>query len=98
MSKKTSYDNNFKGKVALDAVKGEKTLQEIAVEYNVSMSLVSKWKRELLSNIGNAFGNGGANKNQQSGVASANEEKLYKQIGKLTMEVDFLKKFVDKYR
>ena len=84
MSKKTSYDNNFKGKVALEAVKGEKTLNEIAVEYNVSMSLVSKWKRELLSNIGNAFGNGGANKNQQSSGASANEEKLYKQIGKLS--------------
>lgn len=98
MSKKTSYDNNFKGKVAIDAIKGEKTLQEIAVEYSVSMSLVSKWKRELLSNIGNAFGNGNSNKNQQFSVASANEEKLYKQIGKLTMEVDFLKKFVDKYR
>lgn len=56
MSKKTSYDNVFKGKVALEAIKGEKTLNEIAVEYSVSMSLVSKWKRELLSNVGNAFG------------------------------------------
>jgi transposase len=98
MSKKTSYDNIFKGKVALDAVKGEKTLNEIAVEYNVSMSLVSKWKRELLSNVGKAFGVGNSNKQQNSNAGSANEEKLYKQIGKLTMEVDFLKKFVDKYR
>ncbi len=96
MSKKTSYDNNFKGKVALESIKGDKTLNEIAVEYNVSMSLISKWKRELLSNVGNAFGNGNANK--QQGASSVNEEKLYKQIGKLTMEVDFLKKFVDKYR
>lgn len=97
MSKKTSYDNAFKGKVALEAIKGEKTLNEIAVEYSVSMSLVSKWKRELLSNVGNAFGGGNANKVNNNG-GSANEEKLYKQIGKLTMEVDFLKKFVDKYR
>jgi transposase len=97
MSKKTSYDNVFKGKVALEAIKGEKTLNEIAVEYSVSMSLVSKWKRELLSNVGNAFGVSTANKANNNGV-SANEEKLYKQIGKLTMEVDFLKKFVDKYR
>ena len=93
MSKKrTSYDSGFKAKVALEAIRGNRTVAEIATEYNVSSGLVSKWKSELESNAAIAFGT----KLQKSPVEE--EQKLYSQIGKLTMEVDYLKKFVNKYR
>lgn len=88
----TNYDNGFKAKVALEAMRGDKTIAEIASHYNVASCLVSKWKNELIANAGNAFG--------VKAVKSPadNEQKLYSQIGKLTMEVDYLKKFVSKYR
>ena len=92
MTKKTNYDNTFKAKVALEAIRGNRTVTEIATEYNVASSLVSKWKSELAANASNAFGV----KSQKS--PDEVEQKLHSQIGKLTMEVDFLKKFVSKYR
>lgn len=85
MVKKTSYDNAFKAKVALEAVRGDKTTAAIATEYSVASSLVSKWKSELLANASHAFGTG----KQKSPYEI--EYKLYQQIGKLTMEVDYLK-------
>lgn len=91
MAKKTNYDNTFKAKVALEAIRGDKTVAEIAAEYSVASSLVSKWKSELLSNASQAFCN------KQKSPEEV-EHKLYQQIGKLTMEVDYLKKFVAKYR
>jgi putative transposase len=92
MAHKTTYENGFKAKVALEAVRGDRTIGEIATEYNVASSLVSKWKSELLANASAAFG---APKQKSPEDA---EHKLYQQIGKLTMEVDYLKKFVSKYR
>ena len=56
MTKKTSYDNVFKAKVALEAIRSNRTVAEIAADYNVASSLVSKWKSELSTNAANAFG------------------------------------------
>ena len=92
MTKKTSYESAFKAKVALEAIRGDRTVTEIATHYNVAISLVSKWKSELLSNASNAFGV------KSSKPPEETEQKLYSQIGKLTMEVDYLKKFLSKYR
>ncbi len=92
MVKKTNYENGFKAKIALEAMRGNRTISEIATEYNVASSLVSKWKSELISNAANAFGI------KASKTPEVVEQKLYSQIGKLTMEVDYLKKFVSKYR
>lgn len=90
MSKKTNYEAGFKAKVALEAIRGNRTVGEIASEYSVAGSLVSKWKSELLRNASQAF----VNKLQPTEVI---EHKLYQQIGKLTMEVDYLKKFAARY-
>jgi transposase-like protein len=90
MAKKTNYDGSFKAKIALEAIRGDKTIADIATEYSVASCLVSKWKSELLSNAGRAF----TNKQKQPEEI---EHKLYQQIGKLTMEVDYLKKFAAKY-
>ena len=92
MVKRTSYDSSFKAKVALEAIRGNRTVAEIAAEYNVASSLVSKWKSELEGNATNAFGA------KVPKTTDESEQKLYSQIGKLTMEVDYLKKFVNKYR
>lgn len=92
MVKRTNYDAGFKAKVALEALRGDKTIAELAIEYNVASSLVSKWKGELLANASTAFGV------TKQKTPEESEHKLYQQIGKLTMEVDYLKKFVAKYR
>lgn len=92
MVKKTNYENGFKAKIALEAMRGNRTICEISTEYNVASSLVSKWKNELISNAANAFGI------KAPKDPEIVEQKLYSQIGKLTMEVDYLKKFVSKYR
>jgi transposase-like protein len=92
MARKSNYENGFKFKVALEAIKGEKTYEEIATEFNVSKSLISKWRDELLKNGAQVY-----TKEGKANVHEAKEEKLYQQIGQLTMEVDFLKKFLGKY-
>ena len=84
------HSNEFKAKVALEAMRGNMTVSEIATHYNIAVSLVSKWKSELIANASNAFGVKSIRSPEES------EQKLYSQIGKLTMEVDYLKKFVGK--
>ena len=79
MVKKTNYENGFKAKIALEAMRGNRTISEIATEYNVASSLVSKWKNELISNAANAFGIKAPKDHEIV------EQKLYSQIGKLAM-------------
>ncbi len=92
MAKKTNYEGGFKFKVAVEALKGDKTYDEIATQYGVAKSLISKWRDELIKNGHNVYNKDLKPKNQE-----LVEQKLYQQIGQLTMEVDFLKKFASKY-
>ena len=92
MARKTNYDNGLKFKVALAALKGDRTYDEIATEFNVSKSLISKWSIELKKNGATVY-----SKENKSNLQEANEQKLYQQIGQLIMEVDFLKKFQSKF-
>jgi transposase len=92
MAKRSNYDNNFKFKVALEALKGDKTYEEIATAFNVSKSLISKWRDELIKNGASVY-----SKEAKSQSNQAVEQKLYQQIGQLTVEVDYLKKFLSKY-
>lgn len=92
MVKKSSYDSSFKFKVSLAAIKGDKTYEEIATEHGIAKSLISKWREELMSNGASVYG-----KEVKSKAQEIIEQKLYQQIGQLTMEVDFLKKFASKY-
>lgn len=52
---KTSYDNEFKTRVALEAIRNERTLSEIAFLYGVDPGLVARWKKQLLKNVSVAF-------------------------------------------
>ena len=78
----------FKLAVGLEAMKGQKTLNEIASEYQVNPSLVSKWKKQILSQGEEIFKTGSPKQ-----VQTDNQEaKLYEQIGRLQMELAWLKK------
>ncbi len=55
MKKRKTYDDQFKAMVALEAVKGEKTISEIATQSEVQPDQIMKWKRQLLENVGSVF-------------------------------------------
>ena len=76
-----------------EAIKGEKTLQQIAQEFEVHPTQVTQWKKQALDNLGDLFER--ANKKKEEGDSDAETDKLYKQIGQLSVENEFLKK---KYR
>lgn len=93
MSKKRRVRRSaeFKFQVALEAVKGLKTLNEIAAENQVSPNQVSQWKRELLSEGVAVFR---SNQARQEADQAKREAELYEQIGRLKMELEWLKKKV----
>jgi len=84
------YPRSFKFKVALEALKGNKTISEICQEYSVVSSVVHKWKSQLKANGANAFDDT-SNKDK---TAEQEKAKLYEEIGRLKIELDFLKKIV----
>ncbi len=77
----------FKAKVALEAVKNQHTLAELATKYEVSSVIISRWKSEFLENMSAAFEKSG---NEVSDAIDTQE--LYAQIGQLRVENEFLKK------
>ena len=89
MLKRKRYSNELKSKVAIAAIKGHQTTSEIASEFGIHVSQVNRWKKEALEGLPSLFGN------DKAKVAKADEiekDRLYHQIGKLKVEVDWLKK------
>lgn len=84
-----NYSGDFKAKVALEAVKGERTLCELASRYEVHPNQIRTWKKALISGMPDIF-TGRRKRRQQDDE----EEKgrLYEQIGRLKVELDWLKK------
>ena len=83
------FSNQFKFTVALEAVKGLKTVNQIAGEYSVHPNQVSTWKKQLLAEGPAVFGNGPDKAGQEQAMR---ETELYEQIGRLKMELEWLKK------
>ncbi len=87
--KRKKYSKDLKSKVAIAAIKGHKTANEIASEFSVHSSMVNRWKREALEALPEIF----AGKFEKSAKeAEAERDRLYQQIGKLQVELDWLKK------
>ncbi len=87
---KKRYDKEFKAKVAVEALKGEKTLQELAITYSVHPNMVALWKRQLMENASTLFEKAGKDKAIEE--AERQKDELFKQIGQLQVENEFLKK------
>jgi len=87
MHKKNFRSPEFKKKVALAAIREHVTINEIAQEYSVHPMQVRQWKKELLDKAQNVFDKGKKKKDPEAIVST-----LYEQIGKLTVENDWLKK------
>jgi len=88
--KRRSFTAQFKFKVALEAVKGVKTLSELASEHGVHPNQIGQWKQQLVKEGEEIFSRNA--KNQQNGQGV--EADLYEQIGRLKMELEWLKKKV----
>ena len=88
-NKRKQYSPQFKAKVALEAIRGEKTVAELASQYEVHPTMINNWKRQVLEEASNLFEKGGElAKVDESQQAQINE--LYRQIGQLKVERDFL--------
>ena len=83
------HSGQFKFKVALAAAKGHRTINEIASEYNLHPNLVSNWKKQLLTEGPMVFNSSTARELQEQ---EAREIELYEQIGRLKMELEWVKK------
>ena len=77
----------FKGKVALEAVKGEETVAQLAARYEVHPGQIQAWKKALVEGASGVFGNG---KEQKTRSDAALVARLYQEIGQLKVERDFL--------
>jgi putative transposase len=90
MSKRRTHSPEFKAKVAMEAISGRKTIQEIAADHAVHPIQVSQWKRQLLESASELFTRG--NKAKDHEASQAKEAELFQQIGRLQMELEWLKK------
>jgi transposase-like protein len=88
-SKKKQYSSQFKAKVALEAIRGEKTVPELASQYQIHPTVINGWKRKLLEDANQIFEvESKGLKVKEDDQGQINE--LYRQIGQLKVERDFL--------
>ena len=90
--KRRNHSSNFKAKVAVAALKGDKTLAELAEQFDVHPNQITDWKRQLLENADQLFG--GAEK--QAVDSEHKIKELHAKIGQLTMERDFLEQGLER--
>ncbi len=92
-----SYNAKFKFRVALAAIKNDKTIAQICQQFEVAASLVHKWKKALLEE-GEAVFFGKKQDKKRADDKDKKIQTLYETVGQLTLERDFLKKSWDKYQ
>ena len=85
MSHRKPRDGRFKAQVAIEAIKNQQSINQIASEYGVNPAQVSQWKKQVLEGLPQLFTKGGSDNDQL--VAE-----LYRQIGQLKVELDWLQK------
>lgn len=88
-NKRRQFTDKFKAKVAVEAIKGMKTLAELSTEYKVHPNQISAWKKQLLTNASILFSPG---IKQQSKSEEEITAPLYEEIGRLKMDIKWLEK------
>jgi len=89
MGQRKRHGAALKAKVAVEAIRGERTVNELAGLYQVHPSQIAAWKKRALTGLPELFADG-RRRDQQD--AEALRARLYQQIGELKVELDFLKK------
>ena len=89
--KRKQHTAAFKAQLALAALKGDRTVNELASQYGVHPTLIHTWKKQLLQGAESVFGNVARAAVQD---AEAEKAELFEQIGRLKMELEWLKKKV----
>lgn len=90
--KETARSAEFKAKVALAAIQDQKTVQQLATAFDVHPTQIHQWKKQLLLGSVSLFQIG--EQAQDAAAQQAREAELFEQIGRLNMELDWLKKKV----
>ena len=86
--KRRRHTDEFKARVALEAVKGVKTAAELSSAYRVHPTVIAHWKKQLVTGAPMVFASGASNGKGEEELTRP----LYEEIGRLKMEVDWLKK------
>ena len=87
--KRKRYSSKFKATVALEAIRGLRTINEIASEHGIHPNQISQWKKKALESLPDLFT--GNNRRSQESEAQL-KDRLYQQIGQLQVELEWLKK------
>ena len=85
------YRAAFKARVALDAIRGEKTLSQLGSQYKVHPIQIAKWRKSAIEQLAELFVDG---RTKKGAVAETGNDALYEEIGRLKVELDWLKKKV----
>lgn len=88
-TKRSRYSGEFKAKIALEAIRGEKTIAELATRFGIHPNQVGEWKRQAIEGLAEVF-NGKAERSDAAHESQVQE--LHAKIGQLTVERDFLAK------
>lgn len=94
MKKRRKFTAEFKSKVALEALREQEPIHEIAKRHQIHPTQVTEWKKALMNDASSVF-EGSRDKHDESLKRRLKEDRLYKQIGHLKVEVDFLKDSCD---
>ena len=89
IKKRKVHSAEFKGKVGLEAVRRVETVNEIAQQHGVHPAMVAQWKKEIISRAGTLFE---GKRGPKVEAEHEGEDRLYGEIGRLKMELDWLKK------
>ncbi|BHH85837.1 hypothetical protein LA52FAK_41260 [Desulforhopalus sp. 52FAK] len=87
--KRRAHSDKFKAKIAIEALKGIKTLAELATEHKVHPNQITTWKKQLLMNAEELFSRGKTSKSKTEDEITA---PLYEEIGRLKMDIEWLEK------
>lgn len=92
MDKRRNYTAEFKTQIVLEMLKEEKTVSQISSEHGIHPTQLHRWKQQFLDNMTSAFSRGETEADKLKKQYESEREELLKEIGQLTVEVNWLKK------